>query len=89
MSELRQEETQKTALKPDETTYGILKDFVKLCFPTMVTTISQQILFIVLLISREFDSTDKMAAVGLAITIISFYVTWILGVTVPNASLTA
>ena len=85
----QKEEIPQAAPKPNETTYGILKDIMKLFFPTMVTRISQQPYFILLLIARNFGSTDKLAAVGMGCTILSLYVIWLIGVTAPNTTLTA
>ena len=89
MHESKQEGAPKVSPKPAETSYGILMEFIKLFFPTMVTRLSLQAYFILLLISREFDSTEKMAAVGMAVSIISVFLMWLNGVTMPNVSLTA
>ena len=88
MHESKHEEASKDASK-SETTYELLVDFMKLFLPNMFTQISVQAYFIMLLISRNFDSTEKMAAVGLGISILTFYEIWLIGVTTPNLSLTA
>ena len=67
----QEEESHQAVPKPDETTYGILMDILKLYLPTMVTRISKQSYFIMLLIARNFGSTEKMAAVGMGCTILT------------------
>ena len=76
-------------LKQEPSTLELVKEFWKICLPACIAQFCLNADFLVLVIASEFNDTEKVAGLGLAISIIVVLGELIEGISLPIETLTS
>ena len=75
--------------KEEPSTLELFSEFLRICIPACIARFCLQTEFICLIIATQFNDTEKMAGIGLAISIMAVLGTCAGGIAQPVETLTA